>query len=282
MSKSNLLKLEGNERKLIWQLFWRANPLMFCTSYTKQQGVTFAWALIPFLQRIYGKDSDEFYKSLGRHQSFFNTTPGMAPFIMGLVISMEEERKRAIDTFDNKSIEALKASLMGPLAGIGDSIYVGTLRIVATGVAIGLCQQGSILGPIIFALVYNIPNFLIRYYGSIVGYKAGSKFIGETMANGTFKVLTKAFSVMGLMMVGAMSAQYVKFDTVFATKLAGQSFKLQTILDSILPGLLPLSLVVGSFFYLRKKNKPVRVMVFIFVLAVVLTVLGITGVAPTK
>ena len=121
-------KLTPSERKLVHSVFWRSMWLMFCTSYTKQQGTTFGWTMIPYLEEIYGKETDEFYASMKRHQDFFNTTPGMSPFIFSMVISMEKERKAALDAgkpFDDSSIEAIKVALMGPFAGIGE--LTGTL-----------------------------------------------------------------------------------------------------------------------------------------------------------
>lgn len=273
-------KLTPQERKLVNSVFWRSMWLMFCTSYTKQQGTTFGWTMIPYLEEIYEKGTDEFYKAMGRHQDFFNTTPGMSPFIFTMVISMEKERKAALDAgkpFEDSSIESIKVALMGPFAGIGDSIYSGALRIIATGIALGFCQAGSWLGPILYALVFNIPNVLIRYLGAEYGLKLGNTYIAKALQSGAIKAFTKGFSVLGLIMTGAMTAQYVSFKTTFVADLGGTTFNLQGVLDQILPGLLPLGLTLGTFAYLRKKNKPVAAMVFMFVASVVLTVLGICG-----
>ena len=265
------------EKKFYRKLFWRQNWLMFCTSYTKQQAVTYSWVLEPFLAKIYGKHTPEFYSAMLRHQTFFNTTPMMAPFVMSLNLSMERENHDSKGKFDSSSITAIKSALMGPFAGLGDSVQQGALRIIATGVAIGLCKKGMWLGPLLFLLIYNIPNMLIRWYGAKLGYRLGQDFVTKAMENGIFKIITKAVSVLGLMMIGAMSAQYVSFTTTFQTKAAGQVFKLQSVLDQILPGLLPLALVLCCFWYLRKKNRPARLLVVIVVLALVLTFLGITG-----
>lgn len=263
--------------KFYWRLFWRNNDLMFCTSYTKQQAVTYSWVLEPFLEQIYGKNTPEFYDAMLRHQTFFNTTPMMAPFIQGMNISMERQNKESKGKFDTSSITAIKSALMGPFAGLGDTIQQAALRIIATGIAIGFCQKGMLLGPILFLLIYNIPNFLIRWFGGKYGYDLGEGFIAKAMKNGIFKTVTKAVSVLGLMMIGAMSAQYVSFTSTFQTKMAGQVFKLQTVLDQILPGLLPLTLVLCCFAYLRKKNRPGTVLIAILVLAIALTFLGVTG-----
>lgn len=273
-------RLTKDQKKLVRSVFWRSMWLMFCTSYTKQQGTTFGWTMIPYLEDIYGKETDDFYEAMSRHQDFFNTTPGMSPFIFSLVISMEQERKTALDAgkeFDDASIEAIKVALMGPFAGIGDSIYSGALRIIATGIALGFSQSGSWLGPILFALVYNIPNILIRYFGATFGLKLGSTYIAQALESGTIKAFTKGFSVLGLMMTGAMTAQYVSFKTTYVADFGGATFNLQNVLDQIMPGLLPLAITMGAFFYLRKKNKPVTVLLVMFALSVVLTVLGICG-----
>lgn len=280
MTNSASVKFTPAQKKLAGSVFWRSMWLMFCTSYTKQQGTTFGWTMIPYLEDIYGKETDAFYEAMSRHQDFFNTTPGMSPFIFSLVIAMEQERKEALDAgrpFDDASIEALKVALMGPFAGIGDSIYSGALRIIATGIALGFSQMGSWLGPILFALVYNIPNALIRYFGAVYGLKLGSTYIANALSSGALKAFTKGFAVLGLIMTGAMTAQYVSFKTTFVADFGGATFNLQNVLDQIMPGLLPLAITMGSFFYLRKQNKPVRVLIVMFVAAVVLTVFGITG-----
>lgn len=275
----NKIVLDKKQKKLVRKVFWRSMFLMFCTSYTKQQGTTYGWTMIPFLEDIYGKETPEFYEAMSRHQDFFNTATGMSPFIFALTISMEEERKAALDRgeeFDAASIEAVKVSLMGPFAGIGDSIYTGALRIIATGVALGFCQQGSILGPLLFLFVFNVPNVLIRWFGGVYGYKLGNTFVADAMKSGTLAAFTKGFQVLGLVMVGAMTAQFVNFKTSFVTNFGSNTFNLQSVFDQILPGLLPLSLTMICFAYLRKKNKPVTALLAIFIAAVVFTLTGIT------
>ena len=58
--------------------------------------------------------------------------------------------------FDANSINAVKSSLMGPLAGIGDSIFWGVLRVIAAGIAVGLGMTGNILAPIVFLSLIHI------------------------------------------------------------------------------------------------------------------------------
>lgn len=88
-----------------------------------------------------------------------------------------EEQNADDPNFDPESINDVKVALMGPLSGLGDSFFWGTLRVIATGVGTSLAIQGNILGPILFFLIFNVPALLTRYYGLFVGYNIGSSFI---------------------------------------------------------------------------------------------------------
>ncbi|MGN0070245.1 MAG: PTS system mannose/fructose/sorbose family transporter subunit IID [Atopobiaceae bacterium] len=272
-------KQKGIIRRLFTRVWW----LMFCTSYTKQQGTTTVWVLEPFLADIYGKGTDEYYDALQRHQNFFNTTPMFASFIFAIVISMEYERKAALDRgeeYDDASIEAIKVALMGPIAGIGDSIQLSVLRVIATGVAIGFSQQGSWLGPILFALIYNVPNQIIHWYCGSLGMKLGTGFVTEAMESGKMEAFTKGFTVLGMIMVGAMTAKFVTVTTTLKVATGGATFNLQSTLDSIMPGLVPLAITLGCFAYVRKstnKNSAMIALGVIILACIVLTLLGVTG-----
>lgn len=272
-------KQKGIIRRLFTRVWW----LMFCTSYTKQQGTTTVWVLEPFLADIYGKGTDEYYDALQRHQNFFNTTPMFASFIFTIVISMEYERKAALDRgeeYDDSSIEAIKVALMGPIAGIGDSIQLSVLRVIATGVAIGFSQQGSWLGPILYALIYNVPDQIIHWYCGSLGMKLGTGFVTEAMESGKMAAFTKGFTVLGMIMVGAMTAKFVTVTTTLKIATGGATFNLQSTLDSIMPGLVPLAITLGCFAYVRKstnKNSAMIALGVIILACVVLTLLGVTG-----
>lgn len=274
---NSILKLNREEKKAMWQLFWRQNWLMFGINYVKMQGIAYGWVLQPILKRIYGHDRDAYFEAMKRNTAFFNTTPQMAPFIMGLTLAMEEENARTPQTFDVSSINAIKVGMMGPLAGIGDSFFAGTLRVIATAIALGFAQSGSILCPLMFLLIFNIPGFLVRYYGAVLGYKLGGRYIQKAMESGLLNSITRAASIMGLMMVGALSYQMVNFSSTLQMEMGGQKLVLQNILDSIMPGILPLCLVLSCFALMRRKVGMVTLLCGIFALAIVLTLFGITG-----
>lgn len=272
MSNFSLKKEEKNE---MIQLFWRQNFLCCTLNWVRQQGLDVVWILQPMLRRIYKNDDDAYWQAMKRHTVFFNTTPQMAPFIFGLALSMEEENAKNGREFDAKAINGIKIGLMGPLAGIGDSFFQGTLRIIATGLGLGMAMQGNIIGPLLYFLVYNIPGFLLRWYGGIAGYKLGGCYIEEAMKSGIFASITKAASIMGLIMVGAMTAQMVNFTITWTTMVGGQIFKIQEVLDKIMPGMISLILTFLCFYWLKKKVNPITIIIGIFVFSFVCGALGI-------
>lgn len=265
---------DKSEKRLFRQLFVRQFPLLGSMNFTRMEGLSYGWALAPMLKKIYANHPHRYLEALQRNSQFFNTNQHLAPFIMGLTLSMEKENA-SNPNFDTSSINGIKVALMGPFAGVGDSFFYGVLRIIATGIAIGLASQGNLLGPLLFLLVYNIPSYLLRYYGGVMGYRLGSKYIAEATQSGLLGCITKASSIMGLMMVGAMSASMVKFTATYHTTIAGQPFVLQEVLDKICVGLIPLLLVLGCFKLLQKKVSANRVLILLIVLGFGAAALGV-------
>ena len=149
------------EKKEFMSGFWRSCCLQGCFNYERQQGLGFGYAMIPHLRRIYKDDPEGFKEAMKRHLVFYNITPQCTTFVQGIAVAMEEEAASNPD-FDASSINAIKTALMGPLSGIGDSIFWGTLRTIGLGVGISFCMQGNILGPILFLLIHNIGLYGIK------------------------------------------------------------------------------------------------------------------------
>ena len=93
---------------------------------------------------------------------------------------------------------------MGPLSGIGDSIFLSTLRVVAAAVGISLCQAGNPFGPIAFLLIYNVPGFALRIWGAVKGYELGVGFLDEAQRTGLMQKIMTCVGIVGVMVVGAM------------------------------------------------------------------------------
>ena len=213
-------KVQLDEKKVFKSIFWRQFQLLGCMSHTRMQGIGFGWTLAPTLKMIYKGDHDKYMEALKRESMFFNTTQALAPFIMGLAVSMEKENAENPD-FDTNTINGIKCGLMGPFAGIGDTFFYSTLRVIITSLVIGLALNGNVLGPILYLLLYNIPNYLIRYFGMVYGYRLGSTFVLEAQKSGLLECITKAASIVGLMMIGCMTYSMVSFKTTLSVTMAG-------------------------------------------------------------
>ena len=66
------------------------------------------------------------------YTAFFNTEPQLGSLVVGITAGLEEARANG-DAVDGETINGMRAGLMGPIAGIGDSLIVGTLIPVLWG-----------------------------------------------------------------------------------------------------------------------------------------------------
>ncbi len=259
-------------RKDLHKIVWRSLALEASWHYERQQHLGFYYSVAGALRKIYKDQPENYIDALQRHVGeFYNTSPQATPFICALVCSMEEEHANDA-SFDVSTISAVKAALIGPCAGIFDAIFLSTLRIIGTAIGTSLCFQGSILGPVMFLLVYNVPAFICRFVGAHLGYDKGSAFISNLQASGMLGKFKDAAALVAMMAFGWMTPNYVAVNFVYAFGPEGGTTSVQAILDSILPGLASLSLV-WLFWYLLTKKK----MNFMLVLALTIVV-SIAGV----
>ncbi len=274
MTKNSTFQVSNVEdRKMLKKVFWRTMTLSSTYNYERMQGLGYLYSMIPVIDRFY-KNKEDKVEAYKRHFELFNTTPTMGSFITGLSTSMEKEATLDPD-FNKDSINAVKVSLMGPFAGIGDSIFWGSLRIISLGLGIALAKQGSLLGLILHLLIFNVPAFLVRYYGVFAGYNMGSSFIKTASENGMLGQITKAASIVGLMTVGAMTCTMISFTTPLVLHIQGSDLAIQDLLNNIFPNLLPLLLTFGCFKMLNKGVKPIWIMLGLMVFGVLGKMAGI-------
>ncbi|WHY79497.1 PTS system mannose/fructose/sorbose family transporter subunit IID [Neobacillus sp. WH10] len=242
-------------KKEIRQIFWRSCQLDSSWNFERQQNLGYSYAMVPVIKRLFKNDSRKAEAALKRSLDFMAITPQLSSLLMGINAAMEEENANNPE-FDDSAITAVKTSLMGPLAGIGDSLIVGTLRIIATGVAIGFASKGNIIGPLLFLLLFNVPGFLLRYYGLNFGYKYGAYFITNAEKTGIMDKVTYAASVVGLTAIGGMIASYVQLDLSGIMIGSGKFAEpLTKYLDMIMPGLVPLAVFGIMYWLIGKKIK---------------------------
>lgn len=236
----------------------------------RMQAPGFAYSMIPVLKKLYGDDKEKLTEGLLRHSEVYNNTYACSPFVLGIASAMEEEAANNPD-FDTSSINNIKVALMGPLSGIGDSIFLSGIRIIALGVGIPLCLQGNFLGVILYFLIYNVPAFWLRYAGMYKGYEIGTGYLDKLKSSGLIDKVMQAASIVGIMVIGAMSITMVYTSLTMQIGSGDTATSLQSVLDGILPGMIPLG-VTWLYYWLLGKKK-----ISIIWLIIGTIVIGIVG-----
>lgn len=260
--------LGAEEKKVLNSMFWRSHLVFINFNMVKMEANGFTLTMTPAIESIYKDDPEGKKEAYLRHQNFFNTHAVPFSFIAGLSYAMEKEHHDN-GSVDGQTIESIKASLMGPTAGMFDSLFFNCLRIIAAGIGIGLCAEGSILGTIIFILIYGVSQSVVKYFFVNAGYVYGTSFIDAVFSSGLMSALTKAASVLGLMMVGAMTAQMVNVPLNLTLNIGQTSVVVQDVVNQIFPGLLGVLLLFFLVRLIKKGARPTQLIIGIFVFALV-------------
>ncbi|MCR4746110.1 MAG: PTS system mannose/fructose/sorbose family transporter subunit IID [Lachnospiraceae bacterium] len=268
MTDSNKAEKKGIVgNKELFSIFWRSLSMEYSWNYERQQNMGYCFAMIPAIKKIYQKKEDQI-RAAKRHMEFFNTTPYISTAVLGISAAMEESNSKN-DDFDTSSINNVKVAMMGPLAGIGDSMFWGTLRVIATGIGTSLAMQGNILGPILFLLLFNIPAFAVRYLCLKFGYKFGTSFLNKIEESGMMPKLTFGAAVLGLMVIGAMIPSMITVTIAGALGSGNSAVQVQDILDGIMPNLIPFVMTLGVYGLLNKKVKVSSILIGLMVIGIV-------------
>lgn len=262
-------------KKEINKVFWRSFGMEWDWNYERQQNLAFCYCLLPVIEKLYEKKEDR-ASAMKRHLEFFNTTPHMSTLILGITAAMEESKAND-ENFDTSSISNVKISLMGPLAGIGDSFIWGTLRIIATGVGVSLASKGNVLGPILFLMIFNLPAQGLRFYLMNAGYKLGSTFFDKIQKSGLMETLTYGAAILGLTVIGAMTAQNVAINIPLKIGEGDAATSIGEICNNIMPGLLPLAFTLFIYYLIRKNVKTTYLLVLCAVIGLAGSFFGILG-----
>ena len=281
MTSNDAAVQTADERKLtkkdLTRVAIRSLGMEWDWNYERQMNMAFCYSMLPVIKKLY-PTKEEQTEAMQRHLEFFNTTPHLSTLILGITAAMEEQNANDPE-FETESINNVKVSLMGPLAGIGDSFIWGTLRIIATGVGVSLAAQGNILGPLLFLLLFNIPAQGLRFYLMHAGYKLGSGLLAKVQESGLMEILTYGASVLGLMVIGGMTAENVAITVPLVIGSGETATTLGDICNTIMPGLLPLAFTLLMYWLVSKKNvKTTTLLVALVVVGLAGSFFGILGV----
>ncbi len=235
-------------RKDLKSIFVRSIAYNSSFNYERQLNLGWAWSIMPILRKLYKDDPEQMKLALQRHLEFNNITPFICTVLFGITVALEEQNAND-ESFDTESINAIKVGLMGPLSAIGDSFFFGTLRVIAAGLGCSLALEGNMMGPILYLVLFNVPNFASRYYLMFKGYELGTNFLTKVEESGILDKVFKGAGILGLMVIGGMVATNVSVPLV----VAYDEFVLVDTLNGIIPNLLPLCFT-GLIFYMLKKD----------------------------
>ncbi len=254
-----------------WLLFLHASY-----NYERLQGLGFAHAMKPVIEYLYTTVADR-AAALRRHLGFFNSEPQFGALVPGAVIALEQARAGGADLPD-ETINGVKSGLMGPLAGVGDSMIQGLITPLLLSLGIDLASRGYLAGPALYVFLIS-PIIIGSSYGFWqLGYRWGRAAVSRVLASGWVQALTEATTVTGMTVLGALTANVVRLSTPASVSVGQAVVSLQAdVLDAILRDALPLALTFAVWWLLRRRVPSMRVIGGLFVLGIDGTYLGLMG-----
>ena len=247
-------------------------------NYERMQSVGYCFTMIPILKKT-RPTPEEFKEAFLTNLNFFNTNPVVgAPLIIGAHIALEEAGASLETT------EGLKVGLMGPLAGVGDTLLWALYNSIIFSIGSVMALQGSVLGPILVILLVLIPYLAVRYWQFFWAYRQGTKLVAQ-LGGGAIARITEFATLVGLIVVGGFAPSIVKLTTPLqwsrAVTLRGeevtQTVAVQPQLDAILPFMLPVLVTAMAYWLLKRGWSPVRVIVVLLAIGFIGGALGIFG-----
>ena len=288
---------------------WRHQFLQGSWNYERMQNGGWCYSIIPAIKKLYSKEEDR-AAALKRHLEFYNTHPYVSAPVMGVTLALEEERANGMPV-DDQTVQGVKVGMMGPLAGVGDPVFWFTVRPILGALGASLALSGSIVGPLLFFVVWNLVRIAFLWYTQEFGYKVGTS-IAKDMSGGLLGKVTEGASILGMFIIGALVQRWVSISFTPVVSQVTQSkgayiewdklpkgtagikealtqynslganglnqvkvTTLQQNLDQLVPGLAALLLTLLCCYLLKKKVSPIVIIVALFIVGIVARVIGI-------
>lgn len=254
-------------RKAYWDwMCWNLSV----QNFERMQGPGIVKMLADVREDLYPGDHASQQEMLERHAIFFNTEPYLGSLVPGIVLGMEAEKAAGGDV-SPEFINAIKTALMGPFAGIGDSLLPGTLCPILLSIAMGMCRNGEIIGPLFYILVFLGIMLPLTWFLFSYGCKTGANAAQMVLAGGLKDKVTKAAEIVGLVVVGAVTAAYTNVKIGLVYTQGDMSIDIgKNVLDPLMPKLATLLMALLSYYLMIKQKWSVnKMMLFFLVVAVV-------------
>lgn len=254
MSKTNQLTKKDINKVFVRNLF----GLQWGWNYEKMQGLGYAWVIMPALKKIYKDDPEALKKAVNFQLGYFNTTPAMSHLIVGADMALEEE----IGIESEEAVIGLKTGLMGPFAGVGDTLFIAIYRAIVFSIAAYMALEGNAVG-LLIPIIACLGIIAVRYQFTMIGYKQGKKI--ATSFSDSISKITEGAAILGLTVVGALIASTINFKLDLTFQMGEVSLVLQEQLDKIMPCMIPLAITMFSYWLLGKKKMNSTKLIFVLI-----------------
>lgn len=271
---------ENNKKEItkkdLWKVFWNQMTIRTANNYERQQNAGFTQAMMPIIEKLYDDPEDK-KEAYNRHMEYFLTQDMVSSIPVGISVAMEEKHAEDPDEVDESSVNAVKTALMGPLAGLGDSLLNGTARPILASLAISLVNANTgWVGPIMFVIGMAIISIGIRYLGVFQGYKQGVKLVEKIQSSGLISKITDIAGIAAYTIVGGFIPALIYMHIPIEISSGDTVISIQGTLDGLMPGVLGLA-YTGLMYYLitKKKISAIKLIFGTMIIAVVGVYLGI-------
>ncbi|CCN34175.1 PTS permease for mannose subunit IIBMan [Vibrio nigripulchritudo MADA3029] len=243
------------------KMAWRSLLLQASFNFERMQASGWLYGLLPALKKIHTNKAD-LSKAMQGHMGFFNTHPFLVTFVMGIVLAMERSKQNI------NSIQSTKIAVGAPMGGIGDAMFWLTLLPICGGIGADLALQGSIMGAVFFMVLFNVVHFGLRFGLAHYAYRMGVAAIPVIKAN--TKKVGHAASMVGMTVIGALVATYVRLSTTAEITAGDAVVKLQAdVIDKLMPAFLPLLYTLAMYALVKRGWSPLKLIGITVTLGVV-------------
>ncbi|BDR57715.1 PTS system mannose/fructose/sorbose family transporter subunit IID [Xylocopilactobacillus apicola] len=271
--KSLISKKDLVKSWLIWENFPQT-----CYNYERMMGQAVAHVFVPASRKFYQNDPAKKKEMMKREIEFFNVHVEFGSVIIGMIIAMEEQKAKGKE-IPGEFITSLKTSMMGPLSGVGDTIYQGVLIPILLAICIDITLKGTIWGAILYFVLMFAFSWIFSYANFMFGYRAGAEAVMDFLEKGILNKILKGAEVMGCMVMGGLVSSYVKITVPLKIVTSTQTFSIQKqFLDVLMPNILPFCFTLLILFLLKRGWHSLKVIGLIIVIGILGGLFGILGV----
>lgn len=255
---------------LIWENFPQT-----CYNYERMMGQAVAHTFVPVIDKLHPNEPEKRKGIMKRQIEFFNVHIEFGAVILGMIIALEEKKSQG-EKIPGEFITSLKTSLMGPLSGVGDTIWQGVVIPILLALTIDFALKGSVAAPIIYAVTIISLAFTLSYTTFMFGYRSGSEAVMNFLEKGILDKILKGAEIMGTMVMGGLISNYVHMNIGLTVESAGTVFNIQEqFFDALVPQILPFAFTLFIYSLMRKKVSSQKILLMIVAIGVIGGLFGI-------